>query len=281
MKMKYSNMTRAAGSIRRAGTLVLAGALLPLVAGHGAAWAQQPAAAPVTTSVAAQAPAADAINPAAIDALKTMGAYLHTLKSFSVRSESTTDEVLASGQKIQFGNTVDIRSRLPDRVRIDVNSDRKSREIYYDGKSVTQFAPRLKYYATVPAPATVRETLKAAAAKYDLDVPLADLFYWGTDQSGIDAITSAIYVGPSRVAGVEVDHYAFRQPGVDWQVWIETGKTPLVRKLVITTLDEPAQPQYTAVLHWDLKTPLNDKAFAFVPPKGAMKIELATTQAAK
>jgi hypothetical protein len=281
MKMKYSKMPRAAGSIRRAGTFVLAGAMLPLVLGLGAAWAQQPAAAPAAASAVATAPESEAINPAAIEALKSMGAYLHTLKSFSVRSESTTDEVLASGQKVQFANTVDIRSRLPNRVRVDVSSDRKSREIYYDGKTVTQFAPRLKYYATVPAPPTVRETLKAAATKYDLDVPLADLFYWGTDQSGIDAIKSAIYVGPSRVAGVEVDHYAFRQPGVDWQVWIETGKAPLVRKLVITTLDEPSQPQYTAVLHWDLKTPLNDKAFTFVPPKGAMKIELATAPAAK
>ena len=279
--MKYSNMKRAAGSIRRAGTLVLAGAVLPLVAGYGAAWAQQPAVAPAAVSAAQQAPAADAINPAAIDALKSMGAYLRTLKSFSVRSETTTDEVLESGQKVQFANTVVIRSRLPDRARIDVNSDRKSREIYYDGKTVTQFAPRIKYYATVAAPATVRETLKAAATKYELDVPLADLFYWGTDQSGIDDITSAIYVGPSRVAGVAVDHYAFRQPGVDWQVWIESGKAPLVRKVVITTLDEPSQPQYTAVLHWDLKSPLSDKVFSFVPPKGAMKIELATAAAAK
>jgi hypothetical protein len=278
MKRKYSYLAKAAGSFRRAGALTVAAAVLPLVAGYGAAWAQQPAAAPAAPA-AAEAPAAEAINPAAIDALKSMGAYLHTLKSFSVRSESTTDEVLASGQKVQFANTVTIRSRLPNRVRIDISSDRKSREIYYDGKTVTQFAPRIKYYATVPAPETVRETLKAAATQYDLDVPLADLFYWGTDQSGIDAIKSAIYVGPSRVAGVAVDHYAFRQPGVDWQVWIETGETPLVRKIVITTLDEPSQPQYTAVLNWDLKTPLTDKVFSFVPPKGAMKIQLATVAA--
>jgi hypothetical protein len=280
MKRKYSNLARAAGSLRRAGTLTVAVALLPLVAGYGAAWAQQPAAAPAAPAVA-EASAAEAVNPAAIDALKSMGAYLHTLKSFSVRSESTTDEVLASGQKVQFANTVNIRSRLPNRVRVDVSSDLKSREIYYDGKTVTQFAPRIKYYATVAAPATVRETLKAAATQYDINVPLADLFFWGTDQSGIDAIKSAIYVGPSHVAGVAVDHYAFRQPGVDWQVWIETGKTPLVRKIVITTLDEPSQPQYTAVLNWDLKTPLADKVFSFVPPKGAMKIQLATAPAAK
>jgi hypothetical protein len=278
MKRKYSNPTRTEGSLRRACALTVAIAVLPLVAGHGAASAQQPAATPAAP-VVAEAPATEAINSAAIDALKSMGAYLHTLKSFSVRAESTTDEVLASGQKVQFANTVTIRSRLPNRARIDINSDRKSREIYYDGKTVTQFAPRVNYYATVAAPGTVRETLKAAATQYDLDVPLADIFFWGTDQSGIDAIKSAIYVGPSRVAGVAVDHYAFRQPGVDWQVWIETGKAPLVRKIVITTLDEPSQPQYTAVLNWDLKTPLADKTFSFVPPKGAMKIQLAAAAA--
>jgi hypothetical protein len=49
---------------------------------------------------------------------------------------------------------------------------------------------------------------------------------------------------------------------------------------VITTTSEPSQPQYVAVLKWDLAPKLDDKTFTFVPPKGAQKIELATTVAA-
>jgi hypothetical protein len=275
MKTSQDPKSSTARAIRRARSIVVAGALLPLLGLSGSAWAQ--ASQPVAAPAAAPAPSAAAalVNPDAIDALKAMSAYLHTLKSFSVHAEASTDEVLESGQKIQFVNTVSLRARLPDHLRVDILSDRKQREIYYNGKTVTQYAPRLKYYASVAAPGTVRETLQAAAQKYDLDLPLADLFFWASDQTGIDAIQSALYVGPSRVAGVTCDHYAFRQAGVDWQIWIESGKSPLPRKLVITTLDEPAQPQYTAQLNWDLKAAVAESSFNFVPPKGALKIELA------
>jgi hypothetical protein len=44
---------------------------------------------------------------------------------------------------------------------------------------------------------------------------------------------------------------------VDWQLWIERGKTPLPRKLLITTVQESSQPQYVAVLKWDTTAPGN------------------------
>jgi hypothetical protein len=278
MKNNHFHLTTTARAIRHARSLVIAGAMLPLIGIAGSAWAQasKPAgAAPAPAAATATAPAAAVVNPEAIDALKAMSAYLRTLKSFTVRAESSTDEVMESGQKIQFANTVELHAKLPDRLRVSVSSDRKQREIYYDGKTVTQYAPRLKYYGSVAAPGTIRETLKAAAQKFDLDLPLADLFYWGSDQTGIDNIKSALFVGPSHVGGVACDHYAFRQDGVDWQLWIQSGKSPLPCKLVITTLEDPAQPQYAAVLHWDLKTPVADASFTFVPPKGAQKIVIA------
>ena len=281
MKKHCWTTTIKGRAIRRAGAVLVAGVLLPLFASNGMAWAQQPAGKPAAAPATTQAPAASEVDPKAIEALKAMGAYLRTLKSFALHSDTTKDEVLDSGQTIQFTNTIDIQSKLPNRLRLEVNSDRIQRKIYYDGKTVTQYAPRLNYYATFDAPGTVRETLVAAADKFDLRLPLADLFFWGTDQSGIEDIKSAIEVGASRVGGVECTHYAFRQDGVDWQLWIERGKTPLPRKLVITTRDEPAHPQYMAVLRWDLKASMTDKTFAFVPPKGAQKITAAAVAAAK
>ena len=73
----------------------------------------------------------------------------------------------------------------------------------------------------------VRELLAVAEQKYDLDFPLADLFYWGTDKADLEDIKSSTYVGPSWVGGAACDHYAFRQQGVDWQLWIERGEAPL------------------------------------------------------
>ena len=224
------------------------------------------------------APATD-IDVKAIDALKSMGAYLRTLKVFALRSETTTDEVLDNGQKVQFGGTVDYLVRKPNGMRAEVISDRKRRQYFYDGKTVTVYGPTNRYYASTAAPPTISELLQFLDQKYDLHLPLADLFLWGTDKDGVDDIKSAINIGPSRIGGVECDHYVFRQADVDWQIWIERGKTPLPRKLVITTTSEPTQPQYVAVLKWDLKPKFNNNTFVFVPPKGAQKIVLATTEA--
>ena len=276
MKMNPTPRTTARQATPRARMLVLATAQLLPFGMSDTAWAQ--AVAPATTAAPASA---NVINPGAIAALKNMGLYLRTLKSFTVRAESTIDEVLESGQKIQFASTVNLKARLPDRLRMDVKSDVKERELYYDGKTITQYAPRLKYYASVPAPGTVRESLIAAASKYDLGLPLADLFFWATDASSLEGIKSGIYIGPAMVAGLECDHYAFRQEGVDWQIWIRSGKTPLPCKLLVTTVDLPEQPQYATTLHWDVTTAVADKAFTFVPPKDARKIEFPPVVAAK
>ena len=65
------------------------------------------------------------------------------------------------------------------------------------------------------------------------------------------------------------------RPDVDWQIWIEQGTSPLPRKLLITSIKEPGQPQYTAVMNWTLSPLLDDELFAFVPPKNAQPITLA------
>jgi hypothetical protein len=68
---------------------------------------------------------------------------------------------------------------------------------------------------------------------------------------------------------------------VDWQVWVERGARPLPLKVVITTTDDPAQPQYAATLKWDLKASPAASAFTYVPAKGAHRIELKPVAAAK
>jgi hypothetical protein len=103
---------------------------------------------------------------------------------------------------------------------------------------------------------------------------VADLFYWG-DRKSTDELRGAMDVGSSQIDGVSCEHYAYRQEGADWQVWIQQGDYPLPRKLVITTTTDPARPKYTSVLTWNLAPSFNDAAFAFVPPKDAQRIMLA------
>ncbi len=211
----------------------------------------------------------------AVTALEVMGTSLRSAQDLSLTAQITRESVLTSGQKVQFGGTIDIDFVRPNKLRLDVKSDRQERSLFYDGKSLTVFSPRLGYYASVDAPGTVAETLALATARYGIEFPLADLFSWGTDMRMLDRIDSAFRVGTETIGDRTCRHYAFRQQGVDWQIWIEDTTFARPCKLVITTTDDPAQPQYTATLNWKRGAEPSASRFAFTPPQGARKIALA------
>ncbi|MGB0132443.1 DUF2092 domain-containing protein [Dokdonella sp.] len=225
---------------------------------------------PATTS--AKTEAASDIDADAIEALNKMGAALRALKEFSIASSTTQEIVLETGEKIQLDGFVDWKVRQPNALYVDVRSDRKNREFFYDGKDLTIYSPILKFYTSIDSVnGNLRDLVLKASNDYGIELPLTDLFLWGTDDVSDDLIKSAMVVGPGTINDDKVDHYAFRQEGVDWQVWI-SQTTSLPAKLVITSLDDPARPQYTARLNWDTTATFEDSAFKFVPPEGAHKI---------
>ena len=193
------HLAKAAGG-RRGFSFVAA--FVVLASTTGFAFAQQPAAAP-TAALAAVAAQRDS---KAIDALTSMGKYLRSMKAFSLHADTATDEVLTTGQEIQFAGSLDYTVEFPSRLRAEVRSDRRTRDYYFDGKSLTQYAPRMNYYATVPAPGSVAELVQVTNQKCDLPLPLADLFLWGTDKGGVEDITAASYIGPARIVGSSVQY---------------------------------------------------------------------------
>jgi len=220
------------------------------------------------------------VAPEATRALNQMGEYLRTLKTFQVKAVISRESVMLDGQKVQFDGTADLLVQRPNKLRAEMKSDRSERRFFYDGKTFTLFAPRTSFYATVGAPPTLAQLADTLEARFNIGLPLVDLFRWGTPE-GIDGnLTSANYIGPSQIDGVTCEQYAFRQDGIDWQVWVQSGDFKLPRKVVITTTTDEARPQYSAVYTWNLAPSFDDEAFAFVPTKETHRIVLADAMAA-
>jgi hypothetical protein len=215
-----------------------------------------------------------AIDRDAMDALNKMGAYLRTLKAFQVHAAVTDEEVMLDGQKVQSLSTADLVAERPEHLRLSVMSDLQERLFLYDGKTFTMFARRPNFYATVPAPSTIVALVDSLDDRYGIELPFVDLFRWGTPMSDADSITAARDIGPSQIDGVTCEQYAFRQAGVDWQVWIQEGDFPLPRKLVLTTTTDDARPQHSAVYTWNLAPSVSETAFTFDPPADAKKITI-------
>jgi hypothetical protein len=227
-----------------------------------------------TTSAAPAQPTASAVDPAAIQALGDMGAFLQTLKRFRVSVELTGERVLADGQKLQHVATASLDVDRPNRIRAVMNSARSHRELFYDGATVTLYTPAQKYYSTVAFSGTLAELVDRLEEKYAVQLPLSDLFLWGTPAAPVDRIESAMNAGQDFVDEELCDHYAFRQGQIDWQVWIATGGKPLPRKIVVTYRGDEARPQSISLIDWNLKPTFKDTVFKFTPPKGATKIEI-------
>jgi hypothetical protein len=227
-----------------------------------------------TPSAPARTAEPPAVEPAAMDALRRMGGYLRTLKVFQVDATTSDEKVLDDGQKLLTDGSAKVLARTPSALYAEVENDRHDRIYVYDGKTFTLYGKRLNFYATVPAPPTIRELIDRLDEKYGFSVPFEDLFRWGAPGSGEAKITGAMEVGPSVVLGTTCKHYAFRQADIDWQLWIQEGEFPLPRKLAITTRTDDARPQHVAVYTWNLAPSFNDATFEFKPPEGAGRVVL-------
>jgi hypothetical protein len=222
---------------------------------------------------------ASAVDPAAIQALKDMGAHLQTLKRFGVSTELSAERVLADGQKLQHTARADVDVQRPNKLRVLMHSARSERELIYDGKTAVLYVPAQKYYSSVGVVDTIGGLINRLQERYGVELPLRDLFLWGTPAAPLDKFESAMNAGQDFIGTDLCDHYAYRQGKIDWQIWITTGGKPLPRKIVITNRADEARPQSVSLLTWNLKPKLTDATFKFTPPKGATKIEIVPLKA--
>src|SRR6185369_17030670 len=217
------------------------------------------------------------VQDSAIDAIKAMSTYLMQQQALQINTVGSLDVVTDSGQRIQLDGTTTYKIRRPGFV-IDYVSDIKSRRFIYDGKTFTVYSPMLGFYASVPAPPTNREVLDTIYDKFGISLPLVDLFRWGDGASGdrIKALQAAYDAGPATIDGALTEHYAFREPQVDWEVWIQQGDQPLPRKLVIVDRTDPSRPTFSTRLAWQVNPTFTDADFTFVPDANAKRIQMAT-----
>lgn len=262
-------MRRVSGVVRLIGLGSAAAGLCLSVVGVGAALAQRPAA--VT--------AASKVDPAAVKALAQMSAFLQSLSTFALATDTSLEVVTNDDQKIQLVGTASYKVRKPDAFVIDVVSSSWNRRYIYAGGQFTVYAPELGYYATVPTQTTIQATVADVAARFGISIPLDDLFRWSSPGAREETLDSAFLVGAEVLDGVTTNHYAFREGHIDWQVWIQQGAQPLPRRVVIIDRRDKTSPAYIANLAWTLNPPLTDADFAFQPGKRATRIRIDQTPA--
>jgi len=251
--------------------------LVAPVVGFGQEKAPPLAAAPApqaTTAPAPTVPAAEEAIPDPKEIFRQSCDFLKNQPQFSFKAEVANDRVYAGGKKLQFGMEVKAAFRRPDKLRIDGDGDLDSKLLIFDGKALTLYDKDRNHYASIDVAGDIDAALDKAYNDYGLKVGLAELGSTQLCNRAHKDLVNALYVGLHKVRGVPCHHLAFDRKDIHYQVWIEAGDKPVLRKVVITQKKLPDSPQWTAYLFdWNLAPSLGDDLFAFTPPAGAQKIK--------
>lgn len=214
------------------------------------------------------------VEPRADQVLKDMSTYLGGLKEFSVKTEISMDEEI-SGVQVEASNRGEVFVRRPDGIRLDRQGDKGRQSAYYDGKQLTVFNQEKGFYAQSEVPSRIEPMLDFADEKLGMVFPLADLLFTDSYSALTTNVESGFYVGEHSVQGTPCHHLAFRQAsGLEWQIWVEQGKTAWPRKLVIRHAEQAEIPRFQALLsNWDAAPKIPSGLFSFQVPTGAVKID--------
>lgn len=199
---------------------------------------------------------------------------LKSAKQFSFKAEITDDRVYTGGKKLQFAFDLQAYVQRPDKLRINAAGDVDNKEFFLDGKTLTLYDKPHNVYATMEVPVSIDAAMDKASKEYGVRVALADLTSENAYALATKGTKNALYVGQGVVHGVKCHHLAFDRDKIQWQIWIDAGEKPLIRKLLITQKKLPAEPQWTAYFaDWNFSPQLTDNLFVFTPPEGAKQIK--------
>jgi hypothetical protein len=206
--------------------------------------------------------------------LKAMSDYLADQNTISGTFDSGIEVITSDLQKIEFTSSGEFLLARPDKIRVTRTGGYADVEMIFDGKTATIYGKNLNAYAKLDVPGTVDQLIDRLRADY-VDMPGGDLLMSNVYEALMEDVVEAKHIGRGVINGVECEHLAFRNPDVDWQIWVETGEKPIPRKYVITSKAVTGAPEYVLTIReWKTGVPVKSDAFAFKKPSGAKVVDV-------
>ena len=193
--------------------------------------------------------------------VQQMSARLAAANAVSVTTTETRDVVHAKGNKEAVQQSGLYTMRRPDRFYAKMTGG-LGLESWYNGKTVTIAAHPEKVFAQAPMPETIDRTLDALAERYDMALPLADLFYASAEKALLSDSTTGGYVGKEAVGGTPCVHLAFKDVGVEWELWLPEQGEPLPRRFRVMQKRRTGEPVVDVTFtEWNLAPQVTDATF--------------------
>ena len=219
------------------------------------------------------------VDPFADGLVSRVADFLSHVPRLHIQAEITTEQLLASGHKIQLSRSADIILRRPDRLRVELSADRGTVRIFYDGETLSLHDLEQNNYAELDVPANFDDMVDTVEQRLGLTLPLVDLLVSDVYENFVQQVSSGTYVGLHYVAGQKYHHLLLSNDQIDYQIWIADGPYPLPRRIVATYPSTTGVLQYQAdIMRWDFTPAVPDLVFEFDPPADGDRVELSAVR---
>ncbi|HZL69954.1 MAG TPA: DUF2092 domain-containing protein [Candidatus Limnocylindrales bacterium] len=209
-----------------------------------------------------------ALEPKALAILKASSDRLAAAHTLAFTAVETYESPSRQGHPLVFVNKSEVTLQRPDKLRVITPGDGPASEFYYNGKTMTAFAPAENLIAVADAPPTIDAAMEAAYRLHGTYFPFDDLIVADPYKDMAEGLKLAYYIGQSHVVGdTTTDMVAYVDNGVFIEIWIGV-EDKLPRLIHAVYLDDPAQLRHNLLLS-DWKLDLSVPADAFAPANAA------------
>jgi hypothetical protein len=180
------------------------------------------------------------------------------------------------GTPLAYTTKSEVTLQRPDKLRVITSADGPASEFYYDGKTMTAFAPAENLVAVAEAPPTIDAALEAAHREAAIYFPFTDVIVADPYKDLADGLILAFYIGQSKVVGgTTTDMVAYANNEVFVQAWIG-AEDKLPRRLRAVYRADPARLRHQVELSdWQLDLAVPGDAFVAANAGSANPIAFA------
>jgi thiol-disulfide isomerase/thioredoxin len=157
--------------------------------------------------------------------------------------------------------------------------------VFYDGKTAFAYMPGRNVYVKDETAENIEQmlakTMPGRFISQELGPagPSTDFMMAKTPYEKIlTTVQKTTYQGDDKVDGAPCYRLRFHQQKSDWDMWVEKGKRPLVRKVVPDMSKSIGKANVSLDISlrfddWEINPDIPAEQFAFTPPEGARNLE--------
>lgn len=229
--------------------------------------------------LAPSARAQDGVDAKTMEILKKVGALYRDAASMHVDLliDGTTDVDGQEKREVKLKGEIDFKR--PNQISIRSTGSKDPNlgvEIVSDGKNLYVLSRRLKQYTEKKSPDKHAEIGRLILPLGQLSTGMLFQNVLAEDPTDqlLEGVTEGKHAGMDKVGEKPAHHLTFKQPNLDWEIWVAAEGPPYVLKAKSQMeLPNGKLSSVETYSNWKLNPKFEKDPFQFKAPDGAKKVE--------